>query len=240
MSNQKALEPIAGAGNPAGFANHQKCSSMSRRTGQPCQGLAMSNGKCRVHGGKALRGIAHPGWKGGTSGRWRDSIPISLQESYNRSMTDENILELTAEIGLVDIRIGELLQSVNTGESTSIVADVREQWKMMMSSMAREDKISYEEAVSNLQHLIFDNQEWRVWDDLFRAMKMRQSLVAQEQKRRLDIHAVINTDAAVGFVTAILQIVIDEVKDEGILRRIKQRAQEELDRRPNLKGQMAG
>lgn len=240
MGEPGALEPIIRPGNPAGFDNVAKCNATSRRTGKPCQGLAMSNGKCRVHGGKALRGIAHPNWRGGVSERWRAHLPVSLQESYERAVSDETILELTAEIGLVDVRIGELLQHIATGESTSIVGDVREQWKMMMAAMAREDNVSYQEAVSNLQSLIFDNQEWRVWDDLFRAMKVRQSLVAQEQKRRLDIHAVINTDAAVGFVTAIINIVIEEVKDEGILRRIKQRTQEVLDKRPDLKGRMAG
>jgi hypothetical protein len=27
------------------------CGAHSRRTGEPCKGLAMSNGRCRMHGG---------------------------------------------------------------------------------------------------------------------------------------------------------------------------------------------
>lgn len=227
-------------GNPAGFKNHQKCKHTSRRTGKPCQGIAMSNGCCRVHGGKALRGMANPNWQGGVSGRWKDKIPITLQESYERAVTDPNILELTEEIAVVDVRIGELLAHVTSGESTSVVGEMRDHWKMMRSAMSRQDTVSYEEAVDAMERLLFDNQEWRVWDDLFKAFKMRQSLVTQEQKRRMDIHAVISTEAAVGLLTEIMAAVVEEVQDEGKLRRIRQAAQLAFERRPNLKAAIGG
>jgi hypothetical protein len=30
-----------------------RCGARGKRTGQPCQGPAMANGRCRVHGGKS-------------------------------------------------------------------------------------------------------------------------------------------------------------------------------------------
>ncbi len=36
-----------------------RCGAHSRRTGQPCRGPAMANGRCRMHGGKAGRKATH-------------------------------------------------------------------------------------------------------------------------------------------------------------------------------------
>lgn len=35
------------------------------RSGVPCQNAPMGNGRCRMHGGKSLSGIAHPNYKHG-------------------------------------------------------------------------------------------------------------------------------------------------------------------------------
>ena len=34
-------------------APHKTCGAHARRTGQPCKGWAMANGRCRLHGGKS-------------------------------------------------------------------------------------------------------------------------------------------------------------------------------------------
>lgn len=35
------------------FANIELCGAKARTTGKPCRGSAMSNGRCRFHGGKS-------------------------------------------------------------------------------------------------------------------------------------------------------------------------------------------
>src|SRR5215510_308300 len=37
-----------------------RCGARSKRTGKPCQGAAMPNGRCKLHGGKST-GAAHTG-----------------------------------------------------------------------------------------------------------------------------------------------------------------------------------
>ncbi len=47
-------------GKPMQLFNAPRCGAHSRRTGQPCQAPAMSNGRCRMHGGKSTgRPIIH-------------------------------------------------------------------------------------------------------------------------------------------------------------------------------------
>jgi hypothetical protein len=43
------LEPLVRA-NAA-----PRCGARSKRTGRPCRGAAMANGRCKVHGGKSTR-----------------------------------------------------------------------------------------------------------------------------------------------------------------------------------------
>lgn len=49
--------------NPAGNAlclnAAPRCGAHARRTGNPCRGPAMKNGRCRLHGGKAGRKPTH-------------------------------------------------------------------------------------------------------------------------------------------------------------------------------------
>ena len=50
------------------LAAHPRCGAQCRTTGQPCRNPAMTNGRCRMHGGKssgAPLGEAHPKFKHG-------------------------------------------------------------------------------------------------------------------------------------------------------------------------------
>ena len=60
------------SGNPRGSPNlAPRCGAKARRTGCPCRGPAMANGRCRMHGEKApghARRRASPAWRGRTPG----------------------------------------------------------------------------------------------------------------------------------------------------------------------------
>ena len=48
-----------------------RCGAHSRRTGKPCKGFAMANGRCRMHGGnsRGLPGKANPAYRHGLRSR---------------------------------------------------------------------------------------------------------------------------------------------------------------------------
>jgi hypothetical protein len=41
------------------------CGAKKRKSGEPCRAAAMANGRCRVHGGTSLKGVASPSFKNG-------------------------------------------------------------------------------------------------------------------------------------------------------------------------------
>lgn len=69
----------------------QRCLAKCKRTGKPCQQPAMSNGRCRLHGGKST---------GAPKGNTNAATPGSLFSKY--LTPEEQALYGTAELGSLD------------------------------------------------------------------------------------------------------------------------------------------
>ncbi|MCD9187201.1 MAG: hypothetical protein LUM44_12260 [Pyrinomonadaceae bacterium] len=94
------------------FKNNRKCNAQSKRTRQKCRNIAVSgSSKCRFHGGKSLRGIAHPNFKSGLFSR---HLPTRLVGLFAEIMTDGNLIDLRESISLVDLQIIGFLQQLQT------------------------------------------------------------------------------------------------------------------------------
>src|SRR4051794_509990 len=77
------------------------------RSGGRCRAIPIQpSGRCRLHGGASLRGLAAPAWK---SGRHSAYLPTDLRARYLRARGDPELLSLKDDLSLVDARIGELL-----------------------------------------------------------------------------------------------------------------------------------
>src|SRR5215207_6276206 len=87
------------------------------RSGGECTQPAMANGRCRMHGGRSPRGVAHPSFK---TGRFSRSIPSRLSQSYEEALADPRKLELTDELAVIVARNRELLESLYSGESDGL------------------------------------------------------------------------------------------------------------------------
>lgn len=70
---------------------------------------AMANGRCNLHGGGALAGVAHQNFR---SGRYAQDLPVRLRERYGRSLVDPNQLSLADDLAVKDARIGDLLSKL--------------------------------------------------------------------------------------------------------------------------------
>src|SRR5215218_3731776 len=87
------------------------------RSGGECRQPAMANGRCRMHGGRSPRGVAHPSFK---TGRFSRSIPSRLSQSYEEALADPRKLELADELAVIVARNREMLESLYSGESDGL------------------------------------------------------------------------------------------------------------------------
>jgi hypothetical protein len=219
-----------------------KCGAHARRTGKPCQQPAMANGRCRLHGGKALAGIAHPNYKDGMQSKF-PGLPISLAEAYERGRTDPELLNLTDDIALLYARLGELIGKIEIEDAEQRWKMLNEQIKLFEDARARKDGYGYGQALQAIKDIAAEGgKDFMIWNDIMKVMTNIQKAVSQEQKRRMEMHALISTDQAVGFVSEILFAVRQEVEtlsipqDEmrKVLQAIHVKVREALQKRPQF------
>lgn len=217
------------------IAHMPKCGAMSKRTGKPCQRSAMANGRCMNHGGKSVGGIAHGGHRG--KGYSESMKNLDFINIYKEIRTNPDLLALNDEIALVTTRIRDLVSRIGTGEAQSRWKEVKEHWKMLRMAQRREDGVGVAEEMRILDRLLSDaDEDYRNWDDLYKAMKMQTSLIAQEQKRRMDMNALVSTEDAIAFISEVMDIVKNNVSDKQELNQIWIQATNAMQKRSRVFG----
>lgn len=80
----------------------KRCEAKTRNGGL-CQKYAMENGRCKLHGGKSLRGPAHPNYK---NGLYAKDTPEKYREKAERFI-EADPFDLASEIALLRTLLAE-------------------------------------------------------------------------------------------------------------------------------------
>ena len=187
---------------------------------RPCENDAMSNGACHLHGGKSLRGIAHPNFK---TGIYAEDLPHGLLAIWESLISDEELLEGMNDLRLMYTRMKSLLRQNN---SFSVFADLSEAWSEFERASRlpdgaeddKEAKKAKQEAVSaalaEINNLIRKGKgESGRWQEIYtisdRLVRLRES----ERKRMMDEQSALTADRAMLLITMIVNCVTKRVKD---------------------------
>lgn len=100
------------------------CGAKKRRSEELCRGLAMANGRCRLHGGKSLAGPASPSYKDGRSSKYQ-YLPPALTARVE-TLTGDAIANLEESIRIQRSIETQLLEQLGTGESPDAWAMIAE------------------------------------------------------------------------------------------------------------------
>jgi hypothetical protein len=184
-----------------------ECGAKTKK-GEPCRGKPMPNGRCRMHGGNARSGVAHPRF---SHGKYSRSMPERLSERYQASLADKGLLHLREEISLLDARIEDVLGRVDTGESGRA-------WKELAAAFekAQEMRGTDFELVTfrALGDLIEEGlEDWAVWGEVQSLLQQRRKLVESERKRLVQEQQTITVERAYALVGAMGMLVHEHVKD---------------------------
>jgi hypothetical protein len=80
--------------------------------------ILFSNGRCKKHGGKSLKGVAHPNWKHGKNSLV--SAPSALRDYYERWLSDPELIHHRHEAAMVMAMLDELLASGEEGGTPAL------------------------------------------------------------------------------------------------------------------------
>src|SRR5438105_15788682 len=127
------------------------CGAKTRATGPnagaPCRARAMPNGKCRLHGGliPADAALKH--------GRYSKFLPRRLAARYEEALKDEQLLDLSHELALLETRLCDLLGGLDTIAGPETWLRASELWTQAkaangLQSLSREELAELDAALS--------------------------------------------------------------------------------------------
>ena len=179
----------------------------------------MPNGKCRLHGGLSRGGIASASFK---TGRYSKYVPGRLLERYQQSVDDPELLNMRQDIALLDARLSDLLQRVDTGEAQKLWEEARKCRDEAMRYMNNEDYGGVVLALEKLDRAIGDGlADYDAWNEVQSLLDQRRKLVEAEQKRLVAMQQMITAEQAMTFATALLEAVRKNVTDRAAITAIQ-------------------
>ncbi len=192
------------------------CGAKRRKKDAICQIRPMVNGRCRIHGGTSLMGPAHPDYKHGRYSTW---LPPALRDKVEEAVADPELLSLNAHIGLLDVRLGELLERVDAGTGQGHWARAAKAWQRYQEAAAAQRISSMRMALEDLGREIAAGQQDAVlWVEIVRTMEARRGMVDTERRRRVDMQLMVTAEEALGMMRALVESVRKYVRDPEVLR----------------------
>jgi hypothetical protein len=165
-----------------------------------------------------LAGAAAPAYKHGRHSKY---LPARLVERYGEAVGDSELLALRDEIALVDVRLGELLERIDTGESQALWMQLGATFEEMQQSYASQNASGFARAVKNLAAIIEQGgRADQVWDDIGKQLEQRRRLVESERRRLVDMQQMLTAEQAMVLLAAVVDVVRQNVTDRDTLAAI--------------------
>lgn len=153
-----------------------RCGAKRKRGGR-CRAHAMPNGRCQHHGGMSpAPGPTHPNYRHGRYSKL--AIKPELAEKIDAAESDPELLSLRADVALVEVKIGELLERFD--ESTP---DLKS-WQTIRKLVTKLQELVAEEKISPAFRLCDQLVEF-AQAGVDQATTMRELTELMEAKRKL-------------------------------------------------------
>lgn len=200
--------------------NSPVCGAKRKSNGLPCtRKPSVGRNRCYLHGGKSPRGLAHPNYKHGN--RSRDIIARKLGERYQDAIEDDRLLELRQDIAIIEYRLADLIENMDSSESGSAWRAVRKTYNKMRKAVQSNDQQGFSEALNELGPLINRGVgEHARWAEITNAINSRKNLVESERKRLIEMKQMMTAEQAMSMLTFIISVIRKHVKDQETLASI--------------------
>lgn len=173
---------------------------------------------CYIHGGKTPIGPALPQYQ---NGRYSRYLPERMLDRYHEAEADSELLALRAEVALIDSRLLDVLQRVDTGESSRIWSQLRDAVTNLETAQLIEDQVAIRFAVASIKKLVNAGvADWAAWSDVRTLIQERKGLVESERKRLVEAQRMIAVDQAMSVMALLIEAVRRHVPDAVALRAI--------------------
>ncbi len=154
-------------------------------------------------------GPAHPRFKDGRHSKW---LPKDLSARYQDATKDPDLVGVRSEIALVDVRVGQLLESIGETGNTKLLKEIRAKFDVFKAAGKKRGKNSAVEGLGALEHVdrLIDRamEAAATWEELRETLELRRKLSETETRRLRDLHQSISVERAL----ALMAMLVDEVR----------------------------
>ena len=193
-----------------------------RRTGEQCGNYKMHGmDVCRMHGGKSLRGAKSPRAK---TLKYSKYVPDKLLLKLAQAETDDELIEMRAEMALLDTRIMQLLERLETDEAGKRWKAAQEAYREVDKHWRLHDRVNVEISLERLKEAIIDGRsDYEAWEDIQNVIRLRRQLAQTQHKRETEMGQLVTIAQALNLVTRVFGIVTEVWSGDPKLDVFKQR-----------------
>lgn len=206
------------------YAGRKLCCAKNAK-GWPCTQhvLAVGN-RCKQHGGASHPpGPGHPAWKHGRASAIAQRLPARFRESFQANVQDPDLLSLRPEIAVVDERFYELLQKLDTGESSRAWSQVAVEVEGLLDELKEKepDMDGVVAAVKRIRTLGQRASSYAsAWAEIQSVAKTTKELRDTESRRLKDEGAMMAAQDVLGLVHLMMDIIFKHVTDAMVLQNL--------------------
>ncbi|NJK46003.1 MAG: hypothetical protein HC933_18615, partial [Pleurocapsa sp. SU_196_0] len=181
-----------------------------KRDGKQCNAVVTGGfSVCRLHGAGTR---ARPGGRPPVHGRYSKSIPQALRGKLEAAMNDPALLELRPEIGLIGVRIEELLEGLQ--EHSVNIKAAQKAFQKMRGAMADGDALEAQLQITALGSALDSAwNQYLTWSEVRSLSQERRLLVESERKRFVEEQQLMTSAQALALVNTLADIVYARVSN---------------------------
>jgi hypothetical protein len=185
----------------------------------------MRNGRCRLHGGKSLAGIASPRFKHGRRSKYQKHLPTEFRDHRAEARADPQLLSLKEEIALLTAQIIDLLRSLSAAKAPP-------RWRVvktldaLVEVVGTRDPAKIEAALvahARMVHTGAAEAQEEVWREIRKVIQAKARVCEVEWKRMVLLREFLTKEEALTFVAAFLEAAREVVNDPATLRHLQER-----------------
>lgn len=181
------------------------------RGGKECQRAPMANGRCSNHGGLS------PGAPLTAGGRHSKYLPQRLAARFAEAQKDAELTSVASEIALIDTRLSELFERLDTTETSAAWAAA---YKLYKESKGPDKMKAYAADKALGDVLEKGLADVAAWNEICGLVEMRRKCAETEGKRLAQLDQFVTAKQANVLMAAIVKLVTENVADADARRRI--------------------
>lgn len=147
------------------------------------QPVKIPGAACKHHGGASPKGVASPQFIHGRHSRY---LPERIRERYLEALSDPELLNLSAEIALIDQRIGELVEIWQAGSQDDLLHLARAEFDRYIGAVEKGDEKQTATHIKKLRDLLYADaylDKAAAWDQITELMDLRRKMAETQIKK---------------------------------------------------------